>query len=197
MKILHISDTHGFHDKLKSLQEADILVHSGDFTFGGSEQETRCFLNWFCALPYKYKIFVAGNHDDCLYDGDLPKLPANVFYLRNSGVEIEGLKFWGVPLFMADVMNGSCDGFIRKIPDDTDVLITHQPPLGILDYAAGIHFGNQALTQKVLTIKPKCHLFGHDHNSPGILKQDGVVFSNAAIVDSKYVFNYLPQIIEL
>lgn len=32
MKILHLSDTHGLHKNLRSLPEADVIVHSGDFT---------------------------------------------------------------------------------------------------------------------------------------------------------------------
>ena len=38
MKILHISDTHGCHRRLHDLPQADIVVHSGDFTMNGSEQ---------------------------------------------------------------------------------------------------------------------------------------------------------------
>ena len=33
MKILHISDTHGRHEELTNLPNADIVVHSGDFCF--------------------------------------------------------------------------------------------------------------------------------------------------------------------
>ena len=40
LKILHLSDTHGVHRRLRDLPEADILVHSGDFTISGSEVET-------------------------------------------------------------------------------------------------------------------------------------------------------------
>ena len=40
LKILHLSDTHGVHRRLRDLPEADILVHSGDFTMSGSEAET-------------------------------------------------------------------------------------------------------------------------------------------------------------
>lgn len=39
MKIIHISDTHGCHRCLPELPEADIIVHSGDFTTAGSELE--------------------------------------------------------------------------------------------------------------------------------------------------------------
>ena len=67
MKILHISDTHNCHHRLRDLPEADVVVHSGDFCMVGTEQEALDFLNWFCDLPYKHKIFICGNHDDCLY----------------------------------------------------------------------------------------------------------------------------------
>lgn len=70
MTILHISDTHGQHGKLINVPKADVIVHSGDFTFGGSEKEAIDFMQWFCDLPYKHKVFVAGNHDMCMYGAD-------------------------------------------------------------------------------------------------------------------------------
>ena len=66
MKILHLSDTHGQHKNLRSLPEADVIVHSGDFTFAGSEEEAYDFMDWFCNLPYEHKVFIAGNHDMCM-----------------------------------------------------------------------------------------------------------------------------------
>ena len=60
-KIIHLSDTHGCHRRLTDLPEADIVVHSGDFTMNGSEQEAIDFLNWFCDLDYPHKIFICGN----------------------------------------------------------------------------------------------------------------------------------------
>ncbi|MDE6654552.1 MAG: metallophosphoesterase, partial [Muribaculaceae bacterium] len=95
MKILHLSDTHNCHHLLRDLPEADVVVHSGDFCMAGSEQEALDFLNWFCDLPYKHKIFVCGNHDDCLYGANIEGLDSNVHYLFNSCIEIEGIKFYG------------------------------------------------------------------------------------------------------
>ena len=71
MKILHISDTHGKHHQLKDLPEADVIVHTGDITEEGTEEEVKDFIEWFCSLPYKHKIFIAGNHDDCLYGANI------------------------------------------------------------------------------------------------------------------------------
>lgn len=56
-KIIHLSDTHGCHRRLTDLPEADIVVHSGDFTMNGSEQEAIDFLNWFCDLDYPAQDF--------------------------------------------------------------------------------------------------------------------------------------------
>ena len=36
MTILHLSDTHSQHRRLTQLPDADILVHSGDFTMNGT-----------------------------------------------------------------------------------------------------------------------------------------------------------------
>ena len=42
MKILHLSDTHSQHKELTDLPEADIIVHSGDFTFAkGSDMNNK------------------------------------------------------------------------------------------------------------------------------------------------------------
>lgn len=38
MRILHISDTHGCHHRMRDLPEADMIVHSGDFTMTGSHR---------------------------------------------------------------------------------------------------------------------------------------------------------------
>lgn len=50
MEILHLSDTHGCHRRLRDLPEADVVVHSGDFCMVDSEQYANDFLNYFCDL---------------------------------------------------------------------------------------------------------------------------------------------------
>ena len=89
MNILHLSDTYGSHRSLGRLPESDVIVHSGDIAMNGSSSEALDFMRWFSALPYAHKIFVAGNHDAC-------------HYLCNSSVEIDGVTFYGVPMFMED-----------------------------------------------------------------------------------------------
>lgn len=186
MKILHISDTHGQHGRLKDLPEADVIVHSGDFTFGGEVREAIDFFNWFCDLPYAHKIVIAGNHDDCLYDANIEGLDASCHYLRANSVTLEGVKFHGVPMFMADCVTDRQSKHIANIPADTDVLITHCPPLGVLDFDDNIHYGSDELLVKVEQVKPRYHLFGHIHTNNGIEKVGFTTFVNSAIVNAIY-----------
>lgn len=192
MTILHISDTHGLHNQLTNLPAADVIVHSGNFTFGGSEKEAIDFMQWFCELPYTHKVFVAGNHDMCMYGAEkIEGLPDDTHYLCNSSVVIDHVKFYGMPMFMENVINGTYDTIIKNIPDDTDVLVTHQPPYGILDGGEyhgqkNYHYGDYLLYGKVIDLKPKLHLFGHDHNAYGSEERFGTIFSNAAVVDEHY-----------
>lgn len=197
MRILHISDTHGEHHQLSDMPGADVIVHSGDISFAGSEDEAFDFIQWFSSLPYTYKVFIAGNHDNCLHEANIEGLPENCFYLYNSSVVIDGLKFHGMPLFMEDIISGNYDESFQKIPDDTDILMTHQPPYGILDNSANIHYGDRDLLQTVMDIRPRYHLFGHIHDAYGMEKEKDTLFANASIVDVYYRLLNKPFLFEI
>lgn len=169
MKLLHLSDTHGCHHRLYDLPDADVLVHSGDFTLTGSEAEAIDFLNWFCDMPYRHKIFICGNHDNCLYGANIVGPDNNVHYLCNSAIEIDGVKFYGVPMFMSDCITDRQSRNYVNIPADTDILITHSPAFGILDLDNGINYGSEELLKAVSKINPQIHLFGHIHSQHGMV----------------------------
>lgn len=205
MKILHLSDTHGCHRRLRDLPGADVIVHSGDFCMVGSKQEAIDFLNWFCDLPYRHKIFICGNHDDCLYGADIEGLDNNVHYLCNSGVEIDGIRFYGVPLFMGDCITERQSRNYAGIPADTDILITHTPALGILDFDDNINYGSEELLDRMATLNLKAHLFGHIHAQHGMDERlpaadtldPKIVFSNGAIMNADYTNLNTPNVIEI
>ena len=186
MKLLHISDTHGKHKLLTGLPVADIIIHSGDVGMIGTEEEVIDFLNWFLDLPYRYKIFVPGNHDDCLMDAEISGLDNNCFILCNKGIDIEGIKIYGVPAFTEYAITGEEDKYINLIPNNIDILVTHQPPYGILDYSDGVHYGAVLLLKRLREIKPKFHLFGHIHDAYGIEKGQYTLFSNSSVMDNNY-----------
>ena len=173
MKILHLSDTHSCHRRLRDLSEADVVVHSGDFTMTGSEAEAIDFLNWFCDLPYRQKIFICGNHDAYLYGASIDGLDDNVHYLCNTSIEIEDVKFYGVPMFMED-----CVTDCQKRNYNTN-------------------YGSEELLERISAIHLKAHLFGHIHVQHGILKQQGMIFSNGAIMNVDYSNLNSPNLIEI
>lgn len=188
MRILHLSDTHGLHHRIKDMPAADVIVHSGDISNNGSEEEVLDFLNWYIELPYPYKIFVAGNHDICLWDAEgIEDLPDNVHFLQDKSVKIDGVKFFGLAYDHPDYL----------IPEDADVVVTHEPPVMILDESAGIHWGNAPIRNRILEIKPRYHLFGHAHEGYGTHKQDGIVFSNAALLNDVLQMTRKPRLFNL
>ena len=196
MKILHLSDTHDMLHRLRDLPKADILVHSGDFCMVGNEQEALDFLNWFCDLPYKHKIFICGNHDDCLYNANIDGLPDNVHHLRHSSITIDGIKFYGVPMFMSDTTEGRHD--YHRIPNDVNVLVTHCPPHGILDFDDDFNYGSKSLRTKIDSLPQlKAHLFGHIHARHGTLQHGTTTFSNGAIITADYTHLNTPNLIKL
>jgi predicted phosphodiesterase len=63
-RITGISDTHNKHNQLEGkLPGGDILIHAGDITSLGRKDEVKRFIKWFSKQEYKYKVFIAGNHD--------------------------------------------------------------------------------------------------------------------------------------
>lgn len=189
MNLTIIADTHGLHDEIK-LKPGTMLIHAGDITEYGTEEEVISFLQWFSQQPFKYKIFIAGNHDFFLEESTAAKrkefIPKDIIYLQNSGVEIEGLKIWGSPVtpyFLGMAFNARPGKDIKKIwkkvPQDTAILITHGPPKGMLDD----NFGCEELAQALTIISPKIHCFGHVHGCNGRKKLNKTLFINAALVN--------------
>lgn len=214
MKIVCLSDTHSCHQQI-SVPDGDILIHSGDATTQGTQYEVEQFLSWFSSLPHKYKIFVAGNHD-WLYETNnrlARLLTANfkIIYLQDSFVGIEGLKIYGSPWqprffdWAFNLMRGEEMAEKWKlIPDDTDILITHGPPNGILDEVPRQHFventGCEELIKKVEELSKnnlKLHIFGHIHCGYGEAEKFGVKFVNASNCDEQYQPTQLPIIVDM
>lgn len=208
MKIVFISDTHGLHNKVE-IPNGDMLIHAGDVSSRGKEHEINDFLDWFANQPHKYKIFIAGNHDFFFEKMDAKyietKIPENIIYLNDSGIEIKGFKIWGSPIqpeFYNWAFNRNRGSAIKKhwdlIPLNTDILITHGPPLNILDKTiSGDFVGCEDLLTAVNRIKPKIHVFGHIHEDYGVLKTNNTTFINASVLDVRYRNVNDPVVIDL
>ena len=213
MKITFISDTHGKHKVLTSkgynniLGEGDILIHAGDCTNVGKTHEIKEFLDWFSNTPFKHKVFIAGNHDwgfETNHDIAPEYKEKGVHYLFDNMVEIDGVKIYGSP-WQPEFYNWAFnlprgEKLAEKwseIPTDTDILITHGPAYGILDYVPyGGHVGCEELYKKVFEVKPKIHVCGHIHDSYGQKSIDGVEFLNASVLDDSYQHAHKPIVVD-
>lgn len=209
IRIVCVSDTHFYHQHLK-LPEGDILVHAGDFMgFGDMERHIAEFNQWLGEQPQAHKIVIAGNHDSLFESspGVARALLTNAIYLENSGVELEGLRFWGSPVqptFHEWAFNVDRGDPIRRywamIPAGTDILVTHGPPFGILDQEgrATPHLGCEELAKAVQRVEPKLHIFGHIHGGYGELRSaNGPHFINASVLKKKHMHFNHPYVVDV
>jgi Icc-related predicted phosphoesterase len=198
MKLVCISDIHNYLSKV-DLPEGDVLVISGDVSGKGSIAEISRFNHDLGEQRHKYKyvVMIAGNHD-FLFEKDLylakSLIPNVSHYLQDELAVIDGVRFYGSPWqprFYDWAFNLDRGAPLKAkwdmVPDGVDVLITHGPPQGILDVSSrGEHIGCQDLLDAVLRIKPKVHIFGHNHHGYGQQKFHGIDFINACSCDERY-----------
>jgi len=204
-----ISDTHSRHEYLAEVPLGDVLIHSGDCTAHGKMSQLESFVLWMSKLPHKHKILIAGNHDYCFYkrteyseilDG------SGIIYLEDSGIEIDGVRIWGSPYspffrHMAfEKQRNQLANAWAQIPVDTQILITHCPPMTVLDLVDGRHVGCESLFHRLDELPElRLHVFGHIHEGYGmdIRKGDGLRFVNASSCDSIYQPVNHPVVVDL
>lgn len=212
MKLVCISDTHGDHDGLV-LPEGDVLIHAGDLSAHGLLAETHAFMKWLGSQAFEHILCIAGNHDVFMEQQPLMALQFaqdhGVRLLNDSGCTIDGVNFWGSPItprymdwaFMRDPGKPIEDHW-NLIPMNTDVLITHGPPYGIMDQVQRpdgslVHTGCPSLLTRVRDVSPAVHLFGHIHEGHGRTDQAGVTYFNVCTMDEHYRLAYSPVVINV
>ncbi len=213
MTITTISDTHGKHELLNLRNyTADVLVHAGDFSNRGTPTESLIFLEWLNKQPFRHIILIAGNHDMFkpeLFKEQLKHFP-NIIYLQDSEVVIDGIKFYGSPYsnefgnwaFMEnDIQLGK---IWDKIPDDTQVLVTHGPAYACHDsvkraYGRDPKVGSKSLHYRKLALQGtlKLHVSGHIHEAYGTSEGHGWTNICPCTLNEKYQFTNQPVTVEI
>jgi Icc-related predicted phosphoesterase len=206
-----ISDTHQRHNEIK-IDPCDILIHCGDAGRIGDREEILNFVRWFENQPADHLIYVPGNHDQCLdkanklYDEDLHSSLVNrvfpIHYLEDREVTIGNFHFYGMPwtpeffdwAFMGKpsgdypeygrpLLRDKCE----QISSQTDILICHGPPAGIMDRnTIGKSVGSLDLRIRIEQVKPKSVIFGHIHGCRGHEVIDGIDYINASSLNENY-----------
>lgn len=215
VKIVAFSDTHTLHRKVV-LPECDIAIFAGDLSAIGGEADVEDFLTWYSRqMQCTEKIWIAGNHDKC-FD---PKFQANsdihdratrykewagLTYLEDSSTEAFGLKIWGspwTPWYHGDSWafnkrrGDDIRAIWRQIPLDTDIVVTHGPAYGHLDYTIRDKelVGCEDLRHYLDAVNPKLHICGHIHEGYGMdYWTSDTIYVNAAICNAYNTPKNLP-----
>lgn len=132
-------------------------------------------------------------------------LPQNTYYLCDTDITIEGLNIWGSPItpwFFDWAFNRKKGEEIcrhwKLIPENTDILITHGAPFGILDRTeSGVNAGCEDLLAEIDLIKPKYHLFGHIHEWYGMRESTHTTFVNGSILDQNNIIRNQPIVLDI
>jgi predicted phosphodiesterase len=239
VRVVCLSDTH-MQGRGVIVPDGDVLVHAGDHSWLGTEEEMLDALGWIAEQPHNHKIVIAGNHDWGLDPERPPSFrgksltgkkatllefmaSSGITYIEDSGTVIEGKKFYGTP--WQPYFHGWAFNFDRhpnkamsqqwwtwgQIPDDTNVLITHTPPQGILDQTRDPGNDNRAgdwfLRKRISELKElELHVFGHIHEAYGRVDYQSVgpdaiptylTFVNAATCTRDYEPLNPPIVVEL
>lgn len=124
------------------------------------------------------------------------QLITNATYLQDEPLTISGIKLYGTPWqpeycnWAFNLPRGTqCLEKWNCIPSDTDVLITHTPPVGHGDLCCtGVRAGCvELLTTVQSRVRPKYHVFGHIHEGYGITSDGKIIFINASTCNINYV----------
>jgi hypothetical protein len=141
VRIVIMGDTHGQHRTL-DIPIGDFLIHVGDFTlFNRSRDEVRDFNQCLLDLPHRRKILIPGIYDFNFSDPKWRKLISAATLLLNEGVELDEIRIWGSPLTPSNfeifraTSEADCGRIFSRIPAQTDLVISHGPPQGVLDIA--------------------------------------------------------------
>lgn len=182
VKVFACSDLHEFDIEELDPSGADVAILAGDIhecprgrgdkirKDDEIKEQVRWveqhFLPWCGKYPQTQFVVVAGNNDKFVRDPSNPllRLPddSNVHYLQDSGIVLKGLKIWGSPW----VKDHDLRDALERMPDDVEILVTHQTPAIKGSYIAGKpekNMGSKELASVIKNKQPKVCVCGHVH----------------------------------
>jgi len=193
-RIIACSDTHGKHLYLP-VPEGDVFIFAGDFeirnTFDLIEMST-----WLDNLPHKNVVAIFGNHDFTEHypKENMKQMFGRVHLLFNESIIVDGLKIWGSPYcpYFNNWAWMQPDNMLAEIwatiPLETEIVVTHSMPYGILD---GVlprmqSVGSLTLRDRIKDIHPYIQIGGHLHESYGQYTDGKTDYYNVAVMDEQY-----------
>lgn len=228
MKVIALSDLHGTLLPVEDYFEpCELVCICGDIvplSVQSNSHKTRKWLHdsfkpWCESLPCDKVIFIAGNHDlhfnlEFMYklfpkDQKVTYLfHESYVYTSKSGKEYS---IFGTPYCTQfgnwAYMEPDCvlDNFYLDIPENLDILLTHDQPYGWGDilleqiwWNTGEHIGNKPLANAIMKKQPRFQFNGHLHSCDHKLIEIGKTkHYNVSIKSEQYEPIYDPLVIEV
>lgn len=198
-----ISDLHGYKPALPA---GDLLLIGGDLINRSTEDEYAAFSEWLATLNYEKIVITPGNHDTLLQQAprNWPVIE-NIELLIDQHTTYRSLKIYASPWTIkfpgqnplacafTTLTDTTIKEYFDNIPLDTDILLTHSPPLAINSSTLYHSEGGSLTLRNVTDHLPqlKLHVFGHIHEAKGLTMRHNVASPhlaiNAAYVDRAYI----------
>ena len=229
MRITAISDLHGDLPRVDTFQECEVLFICGDISPLSIQANnkkmkkwlTGTFKPWCEALPCDKVYFIAGNHDwVALRDPEFMEVTfpkdEKVTYLCQNGDTYTSKDGKEYTIFGTPFCKQFCNwAFMEEdeelarlylaIPNDLDILLTHDQPYGYgdmilqnIEWNEGEHLGNKPLLEAVFMRMPKYMFCGHLHTTTHQCVQIAQTKRyNVSLKDEYYDLVYTPLLLDI
>jgi len=192
LTVCAVADLHGW---LPPVPPCDLLLIAGDICPPANQRAwlDTAFRVWLRDNPGTDVIATWGNNDAVAHRGDVPELPCT--FLVDEMVSRAGLQIYGAPwttgisyqAWASEEQDDLLEGLHDRLPDGIDILLSHIPPLGLLDQNRhGIRHGSRTLLDEINRVRPAVTICGHVHASRGEHEfQWGGRLYNVAALDAR------------
>lgn len=206
MKICCIADIHENYDF--EVPDCDLVLIAGDIFSNPKIQSQLFWMHRFEKFIDKIEergiqwLMTPGNHETMFEPNYSYLIPDSIKHrtLIDASAIVDDLLVYGAPwqpTFCDWSFNLDEPDLERKwsmIPDNTEILLLHGPPYGMLD----CNLGSPSLTARISDLKNlKLCVFGHIHYGHGYKIINGVQFVNAAMCNDSNILIHQPTMIEL
>ena len=191
MKILAISDTHGYEDLVKKVakkakkEKVDLIVHAGDLTWFGKEQKG---VLGPMTEENREVLMIHGNHENENIINLLSEAYPLAKNIHKKGVKRDGVGIfgsgttdWGFKEDSEQVFKELKEGHEKIKMLKKKIMVSHSPPVGSAIELLGFP-GSYGVRKAIDKFKPDFLICGHIHEGRGLVEKIG----NTTVINAAF-----------